>query len=130
MVLAQRLKEIKHTLYLLSIYYVTNTDVKGWKHNCKQHQQDLWSYKQIRKHKQISKIISEGAKRCIKKKKEQPDKEFLAIRFQFVCYLLHFTLETAILMILCCESVIINLDFRSIISITIMITINVITFNL
>jgi len=65
-----------------------------------------------------------------KKKKEQPDKEFLAIRFQFVCYLLHFTLETAILMILCCESVIINLDFRSIISITLMITINVITFNL
>ena len=69
MVLAPRLKEIKHTLYLLRIYYVTNTDVKGWKHNCKQHQQDLWSYKQIRKHKQISKIISEGAKRCFKKKK-------------------------------------------------------------
>lgn len=45
-----------------------------------------------------------------KKKKEQPDKEFLAIKFQFVCYLLHFTLETAILMILYCESIIINLE--------------------
>ena len=29
-----------------------------------------------------------------KKKKEQPDEEFLAIKFQLVCYLLHFTLET------------------------------------
>ena len=75
----------------------------------------------------MSKIISEGGKRCNKKKKkEQPDEEFLAIKFQLVCYLLHFTLETAILVILCCESVIINLDFRSIILITIMITINVI----